>query len=358
MVPNCHSFFLKCDNLRSWTVPNSFDCSFDGREKMFDDLKMFISSGHCPSEHCWTYDAKRKKCFLNHIDDCYKVLCEWDEMIVVISSNLYGTKTTFVTDKCAPKWNTEYGFWVMRHTLGECKPKMNLSTKHGNEYINIITDVQRYRVKPTEMAKKPRTRNLTRLMRRDKETEIQDIAFQCRYPTLVRGIGDGHDFEPRDQPRKGTNAFSYGRLDPGFELELFSDNSYHSKLNNWSIGTYIGSKVYGKVTWLLSTLKRTKFFVERCEVDINANKVNIIQENCYLKIFGARPESKSLVRTKSARFSFNSFTIKNTSVTASQKERVQCDIRICIPGKCNLTSKERCSEIQEGDIGYSITGQK
>lgn len=91
--------------------------------------KMLLEN--CPSSQCWNYDPVRQKCYIKHIDDCYKILCEWDEMIVVISSQLYGSVYTFASNACAPQWNSEYGFWVLRHKLGECKSKTTQIEKNG-----------------------------------------------------------------------------------------------------------------------------------------------------------------------------------------------------------------------------------
>ena len=48
-----------------------------------------------------------------HTDDCYKVHCGWNQMIVVFHPDLYSDYFTFADDECAPEWNPEYEFWVL-----------------------------------------------------------------------------------------------------------------------------------------------------------------------------------------------------------------------------------------------------
>ena len=210
------------------------------------------------------------------------------------------------------------------------------------------------------MEKDPRPYNLGRLNRKRTKVPLnklhQQFTFQCRYPAIL--TGQEHYVPPRDFPRKGTNAYDYGKLDPGFVLGLFNDREYTRGLDDWNKATYIGSKIYGQVNWLLSSLKRVQFHIDRCEIDINGNKVNIIQQNCYLKIFGTRLESKSHLQTQTSNFSFNSFTTKQKTFSSfEQKERIRCDIHLCLVGKCPIVSNDKCLKQRDYGFDYSIDGQ-
>jgi hypothetical protein len=142
-------------------------------------------------------------------------------------------------------------------------------------------------------------------------------------------------------------------MDRSVKLSLSTDKNFSSKLNNLSLA-FIGSKIYGRISWEIPSLEnKLQFFIENCKVDIQDQIINIIDQNCYLKTLGAKLEGDGHVQSSHSTFSFTSFTIFNSKNLRGQKEDVICDIRICLHGKCELN--QNCANIHPG-LEYSING--
>lgn len=179
--------------------------------------------------------------------------------------------------------------------------------------------------------------------------------FQCLYSTRLSV--SSAEFQTKEVVASGS-VQNYGSLDAGFSINFYSDSNFASQVPSTS-KFYIGNIMFVSLDWNISALPGFKFFISECSVKIAAEKVKIVQKNCYSKALGTKFLSSDHMVEKQSRFQFVSFMTQQSSQSVSQTSFLECNVQICGPNSTScqdLLSKTDSDCPISSSYLYTLTG--
>jgi len=279
----------------------------------------------CPSKECWNYDAGKpqgQQCTLKSAtgpSDCaHSITCNPGTMELSFNKYVFGEvhdAAAISTDACI-SGNQQNGFtWVA--TFGSCG--MAAPVKDGTQ-IAFSKTFTVTRAAGIPVGGKTIFTSATGGV---------TITFTCKYDGTASASSGPIDIEtPTDVTADVTE--SNGKFDTGLSLAFYTANDYAQVLN---AAQNIGSTMYARVTWAVTTLKnQVGFYIRKCTVEDVSNGnvgINIVDKSCYAKVVSAKPfGAKFAISDVTASLEYKSFSY---DTAASDSQILKCEIEFCVP---------------------------
>ena len=156
------------------------------------------------------------------------------------------------------------------------------------------------------------------------------------------------------------SVHTFGKLDPGFSLRLYSDSNFQNAVSSTS-NFFIGNSVFVSLDWDIQPLENFKFFISQCSIRIEGEKVDIIQKNCYASALGTKLISSEHLVERHSRFQFVSFMTQQTARSGTQTSYLECQIKICAPNStiCHNSQSRSLADSDcptSSSYSYTLTG--
>jgi hypothetical protein len=185
-------------------------------------------------------------------------------------------------------------FWYVKCGLGECGMEMSSRMHEGVEHMFFSTTIDIAQFIMVDGIR----------VWKENDMNIQ-VTFECAYKQEVKvGSTDVvvHRVDASD------SSMSFGNLDTGFRIGLFTDENYSTILTANNI--YIGAPVFVSIDWVVTSLSNhAGFIIDECDLEFDDRSIRLIERNCYSSILGVRYLSPSKLVANTSRFQFKSFIV-------------------------------------------------
>jgi hypothetical protein len=273
-------------------------------------------SGSCPP--CW--EMVNGKCAAKQgADSCFILECDGAEIKYDFESTLFdvvdnASPTPFAAPN-APSFAD--GRWRSRCALGECGMTCESREVEGDVFMVFKVTVALRTVSQTM---------IDGMIVHMSNSRPSSMTFECAFKQEVKLTSDA-DFTVKSSQTYGQ-AIGFGDLTSNFRIALYKDASFTVEVGT-SSNLYIGAPVYAQVKWNVPQVQQiVGFYLDKCYVTLNdAQSIDLINDNCYSKTFGAQQLTTTKIVENNAQFKFKSFMLGARA--RSMNLRMSCEVKLC-----------------------------
>lgn len=298
--------------------------------KLFAPALFALAAADQCANDCWRWDEAKQSCVLSGNAACFNVQCGADAMAVTFETSLFNSNQADFANVVEPQAlranlasNGGSGY-NLNCPLGGCGMTVECEELQGpndttNElYLVFKTSVCVGAAEPS-FAWKGEPLFLSGGSR-------MCVDFQCAYKAAVT-LNTVDEFTVNSW-EIDDRVVQTGNLGDGFSIDLFINPQATSPLQPGS-ALVIGSTVYAKVNWAVTTLtSELSFFVESVDLEMEDGKsFPLIDGTCFSNAFQVTQMGDRKVVDTSAMFGFKTFIAGRGS--KNMKINLKACVKVC-----------------------------